>query len=101
MSIEEILESLQVRGFYNGQDIDALMIQVYAVQEELGEVARKLRRWRNGTERLDLTELAIECADVAIASVCLAGAACGDSISEVMRTKMRSDEARGRLHNGK
>ena len=101
MSIEEILESLNRRGFYNGQSLDALELQVYAVQEELGEVARKIRRYRQGVEKIDLHELAVECADTAIASVCLVGAACGDDASDFIRAKMRNDEARGRLHNEK
>lgn len=80
--IAECLVSLRKRGFYNG--VGDPEPQLCAVLEEVGEVARLLRRAAQG-QPLDHDKLLHECADVFIASVCLAGTLCGDNINWGMR----------------
>lgn len=99
-TIDEILASLERRGFYVGLDHDRAAVQVLAVAEELGEVARKLRRDVQGVQAIDPVSLATEAADVVIAAVCLLGACAGDASWRFVDAKLKQDEARGWLHNG-
>jgi NTP pyrophosphatase (non-canonical NTP hydrolase) len=99
-TIDEILASLKRRGFYVGLDHDRAAVQVLAVAEELGEVARKLRRDVQGVQAIDPVALATEAADVVIAAVCLLGACAGDASWRFVDAKLKQDEARGWLHNG-
>jgi len=101
VEIGQIVESLKRRGFYGGAyDIGGVEIQVHTVNEELGEVSRKLRRWKQGVEGLQVDELRHEAVDTLIAAVCLAANACGDDLDAVIESKMRSDEKRGYRHGG-
>lgn len=100
MTIDEILASLERRGFYGGIDRNAAPVQVMAVAEELGEVARMLRRHAQGVQELSNTKLAIEAADVVIAAVCLLGLCAGSTAGGIVRAKCNADEYRGHLHNG-
>jgi NTP pyrophosphatase (non-canonical NTP hydrolase) len=70
------------------------------VAEELGEVARVLRRDAQGVQPIDPLALANEAADVVIAAVCLLGACAGKESARFVRGKMLSDEERGWMHNG-
>jgi NTP pyrophosphatase (non-canonical NTP hydrolase) len=100
LTIDEILASLSRRGFYVGLDTERAAVQVFAVAEELGEVARKLRRDAQGVQPIDPVALANEAADVVIAAVCLLGACAGKESARFVHNKMVSDEERGWLHNG-
>ena len=99
MTIDDILASLSRRGFYVGLDTEQASVQVFAVAEELGEVARKLRRDAQGVQAIDPVALANEAADVVIAAVCLLGACAGTESGRFVHNKMVSDETRGWLHN--
>ncbi len=99
MTIDEILASLARRGFYAGIDHDIAAVQVLAVAEELGEVARKLRRDAQGVQAVDAVALATEAADVVIAAVCLLGACAGKESARFVYNKAAMDESRGWLHN--
>jgi hypothetical protein len=100
LTIDDILDSLARRGFYVGLDTDRASVQVFAVAEELGEVARKLRRDAQGVQAIDPVALANEAADVVIAAVCLLGACAGQESGRFVHNKMTIDEQRGWLHNG-
>ena len=101
LTINDILASLERRGFYGGSiDRNKAGVQVFAVAEELGEVARMLRRHEQGVQELPPTKLAIECCDVVIAAVCLLGQVAGITSSGLLRAKLAADERRGYLHNG-
>ncbi len=100
MAIDEILISLERRGFYAGIDHDTARIQLFAVQEELGEIARMLRRADQGVQPLDVDALAVEAADVVISAVCLLGACAGGASSRFVDAKLKRDEMRGWRHNG-
>jgi NTP pyrophosphatase (non-canonical NTP hydrolase) len=102
-SIKDIMASLGRRGFLsypNFFDPDAIQTQVDAVLEELGEVARMLRRSRQGREDLDIDKLSNEGSDVVIASVCLLAQIAGNLAPEVISIKLADDEKRGWLHSG-
>ena len=77
-----------------------MQTQLDAVLEELGEVARLLRRQRQARQDLHPTELAIETADVVIAAVCLFAQAAGAHAPGFIAAKLAADEARGWLHSG-
>lgn len=99
--IDDITASLQRRGFYAGKvDLDAAGVQVWAVMEELGEVARMLRRHAQGVNGLNTTKLTTEAADVVIAAVCLLAQCAGEDASTVVADKLARDELRGWRHNG-
>ena len=100
LTIDEVLASLERRGFYVGLDYDRAAVQVFAVAEELGEVARKLRRDAQGVQPIDPVALATEAADVVIAAVCLLGACAGRESARFVHNKAAIDESRGWLHNG-
>ena len=101
LTINDILASLERRGFYGGAiDRNRAGEQVYAVIEELGEVARLLRRHAQGVAELQNTKLSVECCDVVIAAVCLLGQVAGITASGLLRGKLAMDEQRGYLHNG-
>lgn len=100
ITIDDILASLNRRGFYRGANSAAVRVQMFAVQEELGEIARTLRRDAQGVRGIDPLALATEAADVVIAAVCLLGAAAGDASARILAGKLAADEARGWLHNG-
>lgn len=99
-TIDDILASLERRGFYGGIDYEAARVQLFAVQEELGEMARMIRRNDQGVTGLDVTALASEAADVVIAAVCLLGATAGHNAWRFVDAKMKQDETRGWRHNG-
>ena len=100
ITVDDILASLERRGFYGGIDYAAVRVQFFAVQEELGEIARMIRRNDQGVTALDVTALASEAADVVIAAVCLLGACAGHNSWRFVDSKLRSDELRGWRHNG-
>lgn len=103
ISVDNIMDSLERRGFIPQEpwlDVQAVQTQVDAVLEELGEVARILRRDRQGREQLDIAKLANEGADLVIASVCLLSRIAGYAASEVIADKLAADEQRGWLHSG-
>lgn len=101
VTIDTVLASLEQRGFYDRHvDPDAATVQVLAVAEELGEVARMLRRHEQGVAELDPVALATEAADVAIAAICLLGQCAGDAAGRFVSAKIKADELRGWRHNG-
>lgn len=100
ITIDQIIDSLHRRGFYTGPSVDAMQTQVDTVIEELGEVARGLRRYRQGVAGMRDAMLGNEAADVVIAAVCLGAATCGSQLSAVIAAKLEEDERRGYLHNG-
>ena len=103
MTIDDILASLEKRGFYDPflrEWRTTTQTQIDAVIEELGEVARSFRRFRQGVDMIDDRLVEIEAADVVIAAVCLLGAVAGDRSGDVIRAKLEADEKRGHLHNG-
>jgi len=101
VTIETVLSSLALRGFYDHHvDPDAATVQVLAVVEELGEVARMLRRHEQGVAELDPVALATEAADVVIAAICLLGQCAGDAAGRFVSAKLKADEMRGWRHNG-
>jgi len=103
-SIQDIMASLARRGFIQlhsiGYDADAMQTQIDAVIEELGEVARLMRRVRQRRDVLDIDKLAEESADVVIAAVCLLAQVAGDGAPLVIADKLADDDARGWLHSG-
>lgn len=102
MQVEEIVISLARRGFTSGMlhGHEDQATQVLAVDEELGEVARMLRRIRQGVDAVDRQQLADEAVDVLIAATCLASMACGPDLGRIISAKLARDEARGYLHRG-
>lgn len=103
VTIMDIIWSLEQRGFIaspNWFSSSRVQTQVDAVIEELGEVARLMRRHAQGREDLDIDRLAAEAADVVIASVCLLACAVGVQADRVIVAKLERDEARGWLHSG-
>ena len=104
LSIAEIIASLEVRGFLDWStrrinlDVQQVQLQLNAVMEELGELARVLRRHGQGRAPINHDELAVEAADIVIAAVCLfavvATTAAGMDTDEILIAKLRSDEAR-------
>lgn len=101
VTITDIMRSLEQRGFYGGViDLKGVQTQVNAVIEELGEVARILRRHQQRGGPLDLSTLQAETADVVIAAVCLGAMACGFWLPQQVAGKLAADEQRGFLHNG-
>ena len=101
ITIDTVLASLAQRGFYDHHiDHDQATVQVLAVTEELGEVARMLRRHEQGVAELDPVALATEAADVAIAAICLLGQCAGEASSRFVSAKIKADEMRGWRHNG-
>ena len=83
-TITDIIDSLTRRGFLLEKpqhfdfDVERVQTQLDAVIEELGEIARLLRRQRQARQDLRLDRsLAIETADVVIAAVCLFAHAAG------------------------
>lgn len=101
VTIGEVMRSLEQRGFYGGViDLKGVQTQIDAVIEELGEVARILRRNRQRGGSLDLPTLQAETADVVIAAVCLGAMACGFWLPQQVAGKLAADEQRGYLHNG-
>ena len=103
MKISEIIHSLQQRGFvpelFTEPDIEALITQILAGQEELGEIARNLRRIRQGVQEPDYDRLATEIADTVIAMTCALCCATGYP-SDVIYEKLTADERRGWKHSG-
>lgn len=108
VTINAILASLERRGFYVPHDgrpgfdanFQALLTQILAVQEELGELASGVRRDRQDVAPLDWAQARAEAADVVIAAVCLLGAVAGARAGEVIAAKLAQDEARGWRHTG-
>ena len=101
VNIDTVLASLANRGFYDHRtDQDGAVVQVLAVQEELGEVSRMLRRSEQGVADIDPIALATEAADVVIAAICLLGQCAGDASSRFVDAKLKADETRGWRHNG-
>lgn len=104
MTIDDILGSLERRGFFDQAELLKWVIngqtQIDAVIEELGEVARSFRRYRQAGAHIDRDAVATEAADVVIAAVCLLGAITGYQSDSVIRAKLEADEKRGFLHNG-
>ena len=77
--------------------------------EELGKLARVLRRHGQGRAPINRDELAVEAADIVIAAVCLFANAAGMDTDTILTAKLRSDEVeafvgrtddRGWLHSG-
>ena len=102
-TINDIIASLTQRGFIaepNFFDTQDVQTQVDAVIEEIGEVARLLRRHRQARQALDPTELATEAADVVIAAVCLFARSAGPNAPAFIAAKLTADDARGWLHSG-
>lgn len=105
LTIDEILESLQKRGFYDPTQVEfywkeTAQTQVDAVIEELAEVARELRRDRQDVVLAKKLDLAREAADVVVAAVCLLGAIAGPMSGSVIASKIADDEKRGYKHKG-
>ena len=104
MRIDEILESLRQRGFFDEAELFKWptngQTQIDAVIEELGEVARSFRRYRQAGAHADRDAIAIEAADVVISAVCLLGTIVGWDADRVIRAKCEADERRGYLHTG-
>jgi NTP pyrophosphatase (non-canonical NTP hydrolase) len=114
-TIAEIVASLEYRGFLDFParrehiNLAKVQTQLNAVTEELGELARMLRRHDQGRADINLPELALEAADLVIAAVCLFGCAAGMDTDNVLTAKLRADEVeafvgrtddRGWLHSG-
>jgi NTP pyrophosphatase (non-canonical NTP hydrolase) len=109
-TIAEIVASLEYRGFLDFParrehiNLAKVQTQLNAVTEELGELARMLRRHDQGRADIDLPELALEAADLVIAAICLFGYAAGMDTDNVLTAKLRADEVeafdRGWLHSG-
>ena len=97
-TIAEIVASLEYRGFLDFParrehiNLAKVQTQLNAVTEELGELARMLRRHDQGRADIDLPELALEAADLVIAAVCLFGYAAGMDTDNVLTAKLRADE---------
>lgn len=104
LTIATIIESLEQRGFIptpNLFDLTAVYVQHCACCEELGEIARHLRRCAQARERLDPDILAYEAADLVIAACCLLARIAGSPNAEQwLAHKLAHDEARGWLHSG-
>jgi NTP pyrophosphatase (non-canonical NTP hydrolase) len=102
-TVTDIIRSLTRRGFIrkpNYFDAERIQTQLDAVIEELGEVARMLRRARQARQALDDQALCIETADVVIAAVCLFAHAAGSRAPAFVAEKLAADDARGWLHSG-
>jgi len=100
VSLDEIFASLDQRGFLD-DGLEAVQTQVFAVSEELAEVARMMRRHRQGVNNIDYRKLMDEAADVVIAAVCLLWAASQGEANRIVRSKLQADELRGYRHSGK
>jgi len=105
-SLAEIIASLESRGFLDwparrlNLDLQKVQLQLDAVIEEAGDLARILRRHGQGRASVNRDELAVEAADIVIAAVALFANAAGMDTDEILTAKLRSDEARGWLHSG-
>ena len=99
VSLDEIFASLERRGFLD-DGLDAVQTQVFAVSEELAEVARMMRRHRQGVNNINHDDLRDEAADVVIAAVCLLWATAQGESNRIIRSKMAADELRGYRHSG-
>ena len=94
-TITDIIASLTRRGFitepnyFNAQEVQT---QLDAVIEEIGEVARLLRRHRQARQDLHPTELALETTDVVIAAVCLLARSAGPHAPGFVAAKLTADE---------
>ena len=101
--IDAIVLSLIRRGFLGGANAGSqsdVMTQYMAVIEEVGEVARTMRRVRQGVEAEDREALQLECVDLLITATALASIACGPDLSATILAKLAADESRGFLHRG-
>lgn len=102
LTINDVVASLIRRGFASdelGTPME-VTIQVMAVLEELGEVARHLRRFFQGVApTLDPVVVPQESIDVMIAAICLANRANGDRLSGHVALKLEMDEQRGWRHS--
>lgn len=96
LTIDEVLDSLERRGFLKPGTVENLQTQVLATMEELGESARILRRHAQRGEPLD--NLGSETPDAVIASICLAGTYWHRNAGWAIRKKMQADEKRGFQH---
>ena len=102
-TIRDIMNSLAGRGFLqeiNYFDPEAIQTQFDAVVEELGEIARCLRRARQSHSRPDIDQLAVEAADVVIAATCLLATVADISAPRVLAAKLEADDKRLWLHSG-
>ncbi len=100
VTLEQVVASLERRGFYSGVDMVAAQTQIFAVTEETGESARLFRRLRQGVEAPDPRKLELEAADLVISAICYGATVCGSRLSEVVLEKMEQDEKRGYRHSG-
>jgi len=103
LTIQDVIDSLERRGFVpvpNWFDPRGVQTQIDAVLEELGEVARILRRVRQGRQEMPVNDLREETADVVISAICLHALACGDAADGVIRVKLAADEKKLWLHSG-
>lgn len=101
VSLGEIIASLRARGFAKDEaTFEDAMVQVMAVDEELGEVARYLRRVAQNRQMPDPVKLREEAADVVIAAVCLLYNIAGLEAAAAISEKLQRDAARGYLHAG-
>lgn len=102
LMIDVIVQSLVRRGFIglDAGSFDDAMTQLMAVVEEAGEVARLMRRTRQGAGEADRAVLQQESVDLLITTVALAWIACGLDLGAVILAKLTADESRGLLHRG-
>ena len=102
-TVHDIMESLTDRGFLqeiNYFDPEAIQTQLDAVIEEIGEIARCLRRARQSNSHPDIDQLAVEAADVTIAATCLLATVAGDTAPQILAAKLAADDKRLWLHSG-
>ena len=103
-TIHDIMQSLAGRGFLrepNYFNAEAIQTQLDAIMEEVGEVARCLRRARQSHNQPDLDQLAVEAADVTIAATCLLATITGPNAPAFLAGKLENDDKRLWLHSGR
>lgn len=103
VTISQIMLSLVKRGFLPAHalfDAAAVQEQHNAVIEEIGEVARHLRRAAQRRTPLSPQTLTEEAADVVIAAVALLARCAGHEAEQAIAQKLQADEKRGWLHSG-
>ena len=80
--------------------LQKVQLQLDAVMEEVGKLARVLRRHAQGRAPINHDELAVEAADIVIAAVCSSPTRPAWTQTKILIAKLRSDEALGWLHSG-
>jgi phosphoribosyl-ATP pyrophosphohydrolase len=102
MIFEDAVASVKDRGFYDSDNPanswGLIMGQVLRLVEEVGEVARALRKRQTEQILIEIADVVIVCAN--LFHVVAQETNCPYSLEQVILDKLAADEARGRLHAG-